>query len=98
MMNPPPIKDAVIDDLSISQVTGSANKKYVGRHHHVFKHGEKVGRKPTIKKGGILPSTTEIFGCEHEKTDLRNGSREFYFDRKENCLHGDISVIALVTT
>lgn len=40
-----------------------------------------------------MPSISKIFGCETEKTDLRNGPVGAYFDRKDNCLHGNVSVI-----
>ena len=95
LLNPPPAKDTVKDVLSFSPFSGSESvkHKHVGRsfttEHEGRKHTE---RKHTGKKGGILPSS-EIFGCEREKTDLRNGSREPYYDKRENCLHGNVSTI-----
>lgn len=98
MIKSPPSKDALTDVLSFSTFPESEDdkKKKVGRSHFEIEADHRLknrrNNKHTGKKGGTLPSC-DNFGCESEKTDLRDTPNESYFDKHENCIHGYISTI-----
>ena len=96
--NPPPARDTAKDVLSFSSFSGSTGTiNNVGRSPLSEAERERkrkqAGKRHSGKKGGILPSSSETFGCENEKTDLQNTPVDIYFDKSENCIHGNVSAI-----